>query len=263
MGKVILIILALGQIALAQNLKLSQDTLFPSEARYIYKNIDDAEIITSKNSTLKLSSLWNEKPIILTLIFSRCAGICSPLISSLKESIQRLGEDKKFDFYVVVLSFDARDTPDDMKAFSDAFDLAEKINWIFGVFADTALIKKFSTEVGFWYIWVDSTGQFDHPGMVVGIRQGKIVRILVGGEIQIVKLRELINELKGEFVPFYSIDKNVAFRCLNYDPETGKIKIGVGTVILFAPAFLTFLITFSIFSITNKNKQNQGGKECD
>jgi hypothetical protein len=55
------------------------------------------------------------------------------------------------------------------------------------------------------------------------------------------------------------------FIVLNYTmtQKTGKIKIGVGTVILFAPAFLTFLITFSIFSITNKNKQNQGGKECD
>jgi hypothetical protein len=57
----------------------------------------------------------------------------------------------------------------------------------------------------------------------------------------------------------------IPFHCfkLNCDPETGKIKIGIGTVILFAPAFLTFLITFSIFSIINKNKQNQGGKKCD
>ncbi len=263
MGKVILILFALGQLALAQNLKSSQDTLFPSESRYIYKDVNDVEIITAKNSKLKLSDLWIKKPIILTLIFSRCAGICSPLINSLKESIQRLNEDKKFDFYIVVLSFDTRDTPGDMKAFSDAFELTEKINWIFGVFADKSLIEKFSTDVGFWYVWVDSIGQFDHPGMVIGIRQGKIVRILVGGDIHIIKLREMINELKGEFVPFYSIEKNVAFRCLNYDPETGKIKIGIGTVILLAPAILTFLITFSVFSITNKNKQNQGGKKCD
>ena len=252
-------IFALGQLALAQSLKLSQDTLFPSEARYIYKDISDVEIITSKNSTLKLSNLWLEKPILLTLIFSRCAGICSPLISSLKEVIQRLGEDKKSNFYIVVLSFDPRDSPDDMGIFSNAFELSNNRNWIFGIFADTSLIKKFSTEIGFWYVWVDSTGQFDHPGMVVGIRQGKIVRILVGGNIQIVKLREVISELKGEFVPFYSIEKNFAFRCLNYDPETGRIKIGIGTVILFTPAILTFLVTVLIFRIkNNKIKIKEG-----
>jgi protein SCO1/2 len=250
MGKIILnlILLALQQIVLAQ------DSLFPVEARYIYKDINDAEIITSNNQTITLSELWNKKPLLLTLVFSRCIGICSPLIKSLDESIKKLGEDKKSEFYIVVLSFDPYDSPQKMKLFGDNLNLTTKNNWIFGIYADTSLIESFTKSFGFWYKWVDSVEQFDHPGMVVGIRNGKIVRILVGGNITAVKLRELINEIKGEFVPFYSLNKNVAFRCLNYDPETGKVKVGTGILIMFMPAVLTFFITLFIFGSPNKNK---------
>ncbi len=255
-----MIIIALGHIALAQNFTTETDTLFPVESRYIYKNIDDIKIITSDNHLTSLSNLWHKKPLLLTLIFSRCAGICSPLVSSLKFSIERIeGDKKEYDFYTVVLSFDTSDTPEDMAVFRKGFNLSEKSDWIFGIFAEKEKIKKFTNEIGFWYNWIDSIGQYDHPGMVVGIRDGKVVRILVGGNITVVKLREVIDEIKGNFIPFYALQKNVAFRCLNYDPETGKVKIGVGTLIMFIPVFFTFFITFTIFIISGKNK-NQNSK---
>lgn len=250
MGKVVLklfILTALGHIALAQI-----DTLFPVESRYIYKDIDDAVIITSDGRTTSLSQIWQDKPLILTLIFSRCSGICFPLVSSLKYCVEKIDDGKNSDFYVVVLSFDPADSPEDMAMLKEAHNLSSRKNWIFGVFADSTQIKKFSREIGFWYKWVDSTGQYDHPGMVVGIRQGKVVRILVGGNVTLVKLREVIQEIKGEFVPFYGIQKDVAFRCVNYDPETGKIKIGIGTLILFAPPVLTFALTFAIFGFARR-----------
>jgi len=263
MGKVILTIIALGHIALAQNfISQKSDTLFPVESKYIYKSIDDVKIITSDNNLTSLSNLWNKKPFLLTLIFSRCAGICSPLISSLKFSIEKItGNEREKNFYIVVLSFDTADTPEDMDAFKKDLNLSERNDWIFGIFADKEKIKKFTDELGFWFNWIDSIGQYDHPGIVVGIRDGKIVRILVGGEITVVKLREVIDEIEGNFVPFYEIQKNVAFRCLNYDPETGKIKIGIGTLIMFIPAFFTFFITFTIFIFSGKiHKQNQKSK---
>ncbi len=254
MGKIILIILALGQLALAQNFN-SVDSLFPSEAKYIYKDVKDVKITTSDNQTTSLSQIWQEKPIILTLIFSRCAGICSPLISSLKFSIDKIaGSESKYDFYVLILSFDPRDTPQDMKIFKENFELKNSSDWIFGVFSERNKIEEFAKEIGFWYKWVDSTGQYDHPGMIIGIRQGKVVRILVGSDVTLVKLRELLTEIRGEFIPFYSIQKNVAFRCLNYDPETGKVKVGTGTIIMIIPAILTFFITFAIFGIARINR---------
>ncbi len=266
MGKVILtLIIALGHIALAQNFTSQKiDALFPVESKYIYKSIDDIKIVTSDNHHILLSNLWRKKPFLLTLIFSRCAGICSPLLSSLKLSVEKIeGNKKDYDFYVVVLSFDTADTPEDMRIFKKDLNLSERNDWIFGTFAEKEKIKKFTKEIGFWYNWIDSIGQYDHPGIVVGIRDGKVVRILVGGDITVVKLREVIDEIKGNFVPFYEIQKNVAFRCLNYDPETGKIKIGIGTLIMFIPAFFTFFITLTIFIFSGKptNKiKNQKSK---
>ncbi len=251
MGKIVLnlfiILLTLWCIALAQI-----DTLFPVESRYIYKDIDDVEIITSDGRTTSLSKIWQDKPLILTLIFSRCAGICSPLISSLKYCVEKIDNDKNFYFYTVVLSFDTADTPENMAMLKEGYGLSSHKNWIFGIFADSTQIEKFSGGIGFWYKWIDSIGQYEHPGMLVGIRQGKVVRILVGGNITLVKLREVVQEIKGEFLPFYGIQKNVAFRCVNYDPETGEIKIGIGTIIMFAPPVLTFLLTFVIFGFAGR-----------
>lgn len=260
MGKVILIILlALGQTALAQD-SSEINNLFPSEERYLYKDISDVKLVDSNGKITSLSKIWYEKPILLTLIFSRCAGICSPLISSLKFSVDKIKENKNF--YIVVLSFDTADTQEDMKVLKEGFELGENENWIFGVFAEKDEIKKLSKEIGFWYKWVDSTGQYDHPGIVVGIRQGKIVRILVGGNITLIKLREVVQEIKGEFVPFYGTQRNVAFKCLNYDPETGNVKIGFGTIILFIPALLTLAVTLSIFYLTPKTKNKMEVKNA-
>jgi len=255
MGKSILIIMtALGQIALAQNFNLSvQDTLLAAEERYIYKNIQDVKIITSDGRLISLSEIWDEKPLLLTLIFSRCAGICFPLVWSLKSSVDKVS--KNDDFYVVVLSFDTLDTPEDMNALKNGYGLEGNERWIFGIFADKNEIKSFTGEVGFWYTWIDSISQYDHPGMVIGIRQGKVVRMLIGGNITPVKLREVVQEIKGEFIPFYQIQKNLAFRCLNYDPETGKIKIGVGAIIMFTPPVLTFALTLIIFGFARGKSQ--------
>ncbi len=250
LGKIVLVSILL--FALGSRTPAQEETPFLVEARHLYKDIPDVFILTSDGRRTSLSAIGQEKPILLTLVFSRCMGICSPLLSSLKESVEKIEESRRFSFYSVVLGFDPADTPEDMERLREVHKLSDRKNWIFGVFEDPMQKERFIEAIGFWYQQIGSTDQYDHPGMVVGIRQGKVVRILVGVDIPVAKLREVVHEIKGEFVPFYSIQRNIAFRCFNYDPETGETTMGVGALILFMPPFFTFILTASIFTISRR-----------
>ena len=65
--------------------------------------------------------------------------------------------------------------------------------------------------------------------------------------------------MRGEFIPSYPLPgEETIFRCFEYDPITGKWRMGPGFLILFAPAFLGFFGLLSISMIikpsTGENK---------
>ena len=62
----------------------------PNEERYVYKQIPDIAI-TTQSGVENLSAIWREKPVLLTMVFSRCARACSPFLRSLRSAISDAG----------------------------------------------------------------------------------------------------------------------------------------------------------------------------
>ena len=65
------------------------------------------------------------------------------------------------------------------------------------------------TAVGSWSRWDEARQQFDHPALVAGIRNGRIVRLLSGGSVPAVRLQEVVRELRGDFVGAYPLPGKV------------------------------------------------------
>ena len=139
--------------------------------------------------------------MLLTLVFTRCAGICSPFLMSLKSAVDAIGG-VGTNYRVVVLSFDPQDTSPDMAALARHIGVSGNAGWIFGTSTATE-IERVSQSTGFWFQWDADRSQFDHPAMLVGVRAGRIARLLVGGVVLPVRLKEVVDELRGEFVPAY------------------------------------------------------------
>ncbi|GBC76949.1 hypothetical protein HRbin08_00417 [bacterium HR08] len=217
----------------------------PSEGRYLYRPVPDVRIRHGPGQMTSLSKLWRERPLLLTLIFTRCAGVCSPLLRSLKAAVASVGGAGR-DYRILVLSFDPRDTLSDMAALADHVGVAGDPAWIFGV-ASAEDITRIVRATGFWFAWEAASRQYDHPAMVIGIRDGRIMRFLIGGAIAPVRLNEVIRELRGEFVPAYPLPRKVLFRCFQYDPARGRWTPDWGLLLLLLPGMVTILGTVWLF----------------
>lgn len=218
----------------------------PDEALWQGKPVADVSFTNQRGDVEKLSDVWGEKPVFLTLVFSRCAGICSPYLGLLNTTVSEVGGSDT-EYQMVVLSFDPMDSVENMQALSAHHGLSEDPGWTFGVLTPDD-IQKLCRSVGFEYNWDETRNQFDHPAMTVAITDGEIVRISVGETISQGRFKEMLSEAKGEYVPIYpQPGKDVLFRCFEYDPVKGFTPKW-GLLIMILPGLLAIGIGVAIFS---------------
>lgn len=223
----------------------------PDEGRYLGRPVPDILVRDAAGRTLVLAQASRERPVLLALVFSRCAGICSPFLASLRSAEAAAGETR--DYRTVVVSFDPRDTAEDMAAMSRGLDIAGRTGWVFGVVAPND-VEALARAVGFWFRWDAARRQFDHPAMLVAIQRGRIVRLLVGGAVRPARLEEVLRELRGGFVAAYPLPGRVLFRCFEYDLARGRWRLDWGFALLVAPAAVTFGATFALFALTRRTE---------
>jgi len=207
--------------------------------------LPDIAITPVGGASVSLSELWRSKPLIVTFVFTRCSGICSPFLQSLRAATQAVGGTGS-DYRILVLSFDSSDSVDDMRAAAEGLGLASNPAWIFGV-STPEQIRRLADAVGFWFKCHPASRQYDHPSLLVAIDHGRIVRMLAGATVLPARFREIVDELRGKFVPAYpSQDRKVAFRCFRYEPG-GGIHLSWGFFLMLMPGTLTIFGTLWIF----------------
>lgn len=224
----------------------------PDEARYLRREVPDLLVRDAEGRELALSKLWSERPLLLALVFTRCAGVCSPLLASLHAAEASVGG-AGTDYRTVVLSFDPRDRTQDMASLADRLGADARAGWTFGV-ASEPEVRALARSVGFWFRWDEPTRQFDHPALLVAVDRGRVVRLLVGGAVEPARLLEVVRELRGEFVPTYPLPGRVLFRCFQYDAKTGRARLDWGFLLLLVPAVCTLAGTAAAFAAAGRRR---------
>jgi cytochrome oxidase Cu insertion factor (SCO1/SenC/PrrC family) len=217
----------------------------PDEAVYVYKQVPDVQILRAVADTTRLSTLWQDKPVLLAMVFSRCVGVCSPFLRSLKSAVADAGGAGSA-YRIVVLSFDQADTAADLEAMAEDVGIAPNSGWVFGI-APPSDIRRLAEATGFWFRWDQSTQQYDHPSMVVAINRGSVLRMLVGASVSGTQVSEIVQEFGGKFVPAYALPRKLAFRCFEYDPSSGRYSLDWGLVLLMLPGGFAVAATASVF----------------
>lgn len=220
------------------------------EENNIYEKVYDAKLNYNKLETQNMSRQYARQPVLLALIFTRCTGICNPFLVQLKENLQFKTDAEKYK--VLVISFDPRDTQEDMMQLARLLKLENNKQWLF---ATTGDIEKLNLSVGFHPTWDSIRGQFDHNALLVGInKEGYITKKLIGLRNQN-DLGLLISSVNDVFSPSYRLPgNNQLLSCFNYNPKTGKNTPGLGLLILALPAIITLLLLFGI-SCSVRHKQ--------
>ena len=217
----------------------------PEEAVYVYKQVPDVQILRAVADTTRLSALWQDKPVLLAMVFSRCVGVCSPFLRSLKSAVVDAGGAGSA-YRVVVLSFDQADTAADLEAMAEDAGIAPNSGWVFGI-APPSDIRRLAEATGFWFRWEPSTEQYDHPSMVVAIDRGRVMRMLVGATVSGTQVSEIVQEFGGKFVPAYALPGKLAFRCFEYDPSSGRYALDWGLLLLMLPGGFAVAATVFVF----------------
>lgn len=249
-----LLLLTFGRAVFAQDSFGQPSQEPPHEERFVYKQVPDLPISTP-SGVRNLSAIWNEKPVLLTMIFSRCARVCFPFLRSLHSAVADAGG-LGADYQVVVLSFDPQDSLADMQGMATDLGLTSNPDWTFGV-ASPADIRRLAASTGFWFQRDPSSRQFDHPSVVVAIDRGRFVRMLAGASVPSASLREVVQELRGKFVGSYALAGKVAFRCFEYDPNSGRYSLDWGVALMLLPGTSAILATAWVFLLLPSSRRKR------
>jgi len=249
----LLLLASLDAAAIAQAVD-SRD-IPPSEERFLNVPVPDIWLTTANGGRVKLSQIANQQPLVLTFVFTRCAGVCSPFLRAWLTADRARGRASAYSR--LALSFDPRDTQGDMSVLSHHLELSERedADWTFAV-GEPDDVRRLAESIGFWWDWDESRQQFDHPAMLAGIRDGRLVRLLVGGSVSPARLDELVREASGEFIPSYPLPGRVPFRCVQFDVATGRMKLDWGFALLLVPVAATSFGTFVMFAAGARARQS-------
>lgn len=216
----------------------------PDENRYAGNAVPDVALRRQGQPDIQLSAVWKQRPVLLTLVFTRCAGICSPLLHSLKDATAKVGG-AGTDYQIVVGSFDPHDGPAEMAEMAAALGLEKNAGWTFAAMS-THDLQRLAPAIGFWSRWDESRQQYDHPALLVAVDRGRVARLLVGGVVPPMRLQEAVAELQGKLVSIYPLPGKITFRCFDYAPS-GRLQLHPGVLMLVLPGFTAVLLTFCIF----------------
>jgi len=208
----------------------------------------------------KALSEFIKGPTVLAFVYYECPGICSPLMTSIAEVINRVDLKPVENYNIITLSFDETEKPDlaaDKKR--NYMKIIEKEfpenAWRF-LTGDSANIRTLTDGAGFYF--KREGDQFIHSGALIFIsKEGKICRYLFpnysdsrGYSILPFDFKMAIAETsEGKATP--TIARMLQF-CFSYDPE-GKTYV-LNLTRIFGAGIILMAVVFVLF-ITIKPKK--------
>ncbi len=194
---------------------------------------------------------------VLAFVYYKCPGICSPLLFSLAEVVNKTDLDLGYDYKIVTISMNQFETPEDAAEKKRVFTEAIEKNFPEGSWkfltGDSVSIRKVSDAAGFYF--KREGKEFRHSGTFIFLdKNGKICRYLIPGYTNSKGFGILPFDFKmavleaseGKVTP--TISRVLQF-CFSYDPE------GKGYVLNFTRIFgVIILLLVVVFLLLIKFK---------
>ena len=213
----------------------------------------DVPFVDSTGKTVTFARIMDGRPVILTLNYYGCPGLCTPQLNDLAQNLTKVKLAEKRDYSVITLSFNPNETPKDaakkkanlMASMPRPFDAGA---WTF-LTGKEADIRKVTESVGFHYekqAGPNGMTEYLHPAVLVALSpDGKITRYLNGIQQLPFDIQMAMMEAShGTVRP--TIAKTLLF-CFAFDPKNKTYvfaaeKIGAVTLSLVLAGFFLYLV---------------------
>ncbi|HVN48985.1 MAG TPA: SCO family protein [Bacteroidota bacterium] len=210
-------------------------------------DVPNVELYDEAGNLVPLKSLIN-KPTLITFVYFRCTGICTPLLNEMTTVIDKMDLNLGKDYQILTISFDFTDRPETAQEKRDNYlgELKKTVDpngWRF-LTGDSAIVQALTDSMGFFY--ERSGADWIHPTAVIAVSpDGKITRYLYGiHQLPLDVKLAVIEASEGKTGPTISKILNM---CYTYDPEGQHYTLNfvhisglviVGLVGLFVVVFI-------------------------
>jgi protein SCO1/2 len=208
----------------------------------------DLVLIDEGGNPVSLGSLLG-KPTVLTFVYYRCPGICSPLLTELSKVVDRMDMEPGIDYRILTVSFDHREGPELARGKKESYLGALKRTvdpsfWRF-MTADSTTIHALTDSAGFYF--KEEGNDFVHAGALIILSpEGKVTRYVNGIQYLPFDVKmALVEAGDGKVGP--TIAKILKF-CYAYDPEARTYALnvtrigGIATVLIAGVLFYAFVL---------------------
>lgn len=215
----------------------------------------DIVLFDEKGEPKPLKDFINGKPTIISLIYFRCPGICSPLSNGLADVIDKVDLEPGKDFNVISVSFNPQENyvmgNEKKENYYKTINRGIPDNaWRF-LTADSTNVAKISDALGFYF--KKEGNDYVHGAAIMAVSpDGKITRYLFGTDFNPFDFKLAILEA-SQGKTGTSIAKIVQF-CFSYSPDAKKYVLNVTRVA--GGGILVLLIIFSSILFLKKKKTN-------
>lgn len=217
----------------------------------------DVKLVNEVGDTVLLKDVI-KKPTLLSLVYFRCPGTCSPLMFGVSKFIDEVDLQPGTDYQVITVSFDYTENIDlgikkkaSYVSTMNKKDLAKY--WQFFV-SDSLNIAKLCQSVGYNYKYINN--EFVHPtGLIAIASDGKITRYLRGIEFLPFDIKiTMVEAAKGKIGP--SINRLLAI-CYSYDQKGNQFVFNVTKVSAIIIIFISIVI-FLFLLLSRKKTKKEG-----
>lgn len=217
----------------------------------------DITFFDETGKTVKFGDLTNGKPVILTLVYYKCPGVCSPLLTELAHIVDKLDLQIGKEYEIITVSFNTSEdyvmAAEKKKNYFSLLKVkkAGESDWRF-LTADSINVAKITDAVGFRYI--KQGEDFVHAGALTILSPDrKISRYLYGTEFLAFDVKMALMEAAEGRIgsPISKITK----LCYSFDAEGRKYVLNVTRVA--GGGTLLVLMVFAVFLFAKKKKKKE------
>ncbi len=196
-----------------------------------------------------------KKPTILTLVYYKCPGICSPLLTEMTKIVDKMDLVPGVDYQILTISFNHREMPElaGEKKENYLASLEKNIDpssWRFFT-GDSLAIKALADSVGFYFY--EDGKDFVHSGTLILLSpEGKVTRYLPGIKYLPFDVKMAVMEAgEGRVGPTIA---KILSMCYSYDPEGRTYTTDIVRVTSFVVMSLVIGIVV-VFSFKSRKKK--------
>ena len=202
----------------------------------------------------------NGEAVMLSPMYFNCPGLCNFHFNGVVDALKKIDWNPGEKFQIIAFSFDAREGADLAKKkkanYMKLYGRPGTENGFHFVTAEQSTIDKLTSQLGFFFKWNDTAGEWSHASAAIMISpQGKITRYLHGVEFDARDMKLALNETASGKVGNL-MDAAILF-CFKYDEHKSKYGLQVFRVMQLAGAAMVLLLSFWLLPFLIRSRREK------